>query len=161
MDLFGQCGTVSDVEIIKQKNGESRGFAFVTMEIGEEAQAAIDKFNSHECPFSEVSGRIIRVEFAKQLRRPPPPHPAGTPAGETRQKLYISNLAWKVRGSHLREFISTNFNPNSSKVVFDSPTGRSCGYGFVSFATKEEAEASISSLIGKGLELASRPLERK
>lgn len=101
----------------------------------------------------EVSGRIMRVEFAKQLRRPPRPHPpgiaAGTPAGETRHKLYISNLAWKVRGSHLREFLSTNFNPISSKVVFDSPTGRSWGYGFVSFATKEEAEASTSSLNGK------------
>ncbi|KAG5249014.1 ribonucleoprotein [Salix suchowensis] len=114
-------------------------------------EAAIDKFNSHACPFSflslcfsflfEVSGRIIRVEFAKQLRRLPPPHPpgiaAGTPAGETRHKLYISNLAWKVRGSHLREFLSTNFNPISR-------------YGFVSFATKEEAEASTSSLNGKG-----------
>ncbi|KAJ6415546.1 hypothetical protein OIU84_004361 [Salix udensis] len=104
--------------------------------------------------FGKCLGRVIRVEFAKQLRRPPPPRSPGiaagtTPAGETRHKLYISNLAWKVRGSHLREFISTNFNPISSEVVFDSPTGRSCGYGSVSFATKEEAEASISSLNGK------------
>lgn len=31
---------------MKQKNGKSRGFAFVTMESWEEARAAIDKFNS-------------------------------------------------------------------------------------------------------------------
>ena len=43
------------MQIIKQKNGKSRGFAFVTMEIGEEAQAAIDRFNSHSCPFSFLS----------------------------------------------------------------------------------------------------------
>lgn len=41
-----------EMQIIKQKNGRSRGFAFVTMTTGEEAQSAIDKFNSLVCPFS-------------------------------------------------------------------------------------------------------------
>lgn len=34
-------------QIIKQKDGRSRNFAFVTMASGEEAQAAIDKLDSH------------------------------------------------------------------------------------------------------------------
>lgn len=100
----------------------------------------------------EVSGRIIRVEFAKKFKRPRSPQSASSPsppAGETRPKLYVSNLAWKVRSNHLREFFSANFNPVSAKVVFESNQGRSAGYGFVSFATKEEAEAAISSLDGK------------
>ncbi|XP_028802882.1 33 kDa ribonucleoprotein, chloroplastic-like [Neltuma alba] len=46
-NLFGQCGTVTDVEIIKNKDGKSRGFAFVTMASGEESQTAIDKLDSH------------------------------------------------------------------------------------------------------------------
>ncbi|RVX14386.1 hypothetical protein CK203_017269 [Vitis vinifera] len=80
----------------------------------------------------ELSGRIIRVEFAKRFKKPSPPPsppPAGPPAGETRHKLYVSNLAWKVRSTHLREFFSSNFNPVSVRVVFDSPSGRSGGYG--------------------------------
>lgn len=36
-----------DFQIIKQPNGKSRGFAFVTMASGEEAQAVIEKFHSH------------------------------------------------------------------------------------------------------------------
>lgn len=96
----------------------------------------------------ELSGRIIRVEFAKRFKKSPPPRP-GTPARETRHKLYVSNLAWKVRSSHLKEFFSANSNPVSSRVVFDSPSGRSAGYGFVSFATKEEAAAAISAFDGK------------
>lgn len=36
-----------DVQIIKQKNGKNRGFAFVTMASPEEANAAIEKFNSY------------------------------------------------------------------------------------------------------------------
>ncbi|GLT81264.1 hypothetical protein SLA2020_526580 [Shorea laevis] len=123
--LFGQCGTVTDVEIIKQKNGKSRGFAFVTMASGEEAQAVIDKFDSQD-----VSGRIIKVEFAKRLRKPSPQPP------------------------------SANFSPVSARVVFEaSGRGKAAGYGFVSFATKEEAEAAISALDGK--ELMGRPIRLK
>ncbi|KAK6934978.1 RNA recognition motif domain [Dillenia turbinata] len=153
-DLFNQCGTVTDVEIIKHKDGKSRGFAFVTLSSAEEAQEAIDKFDS-----SEVSGRIIRVEFAKRFKRPSPPSPARPVSEETRHRLYVSNLAWKARSSHLRELFSSSFKPVSARVVFDSPLGRSAGYGFVSFATKEEAEAALSALDGK--ELMGRPLRLK
>ncbi|KAL6008361.1 hypothetical protein ACLOJK_033870 [Asimina triloba] len=162
-DLFAQCGTVKDVEVVKQKNGKSRGFAFVTMASAEEARAAIDKFES-----SEVQGRTIGVEFAKKLKRPSPPkeNQLGAPkenqlGGETSHQIYVSNLAWKVRSSHLREFFSANYNdPISARVVFEShPSGRSAGYGFVSFATKEEAEAAITALDGK--EFMGRPLRLK
>lgn len=97
----------------------------------------------------EISGRIIRIEFAKRFKKPSPPRPEGRTAGETRHKLYVSNLAWKVRSTHLRDIFSENFKPVSARVVFDTPLGRSAGYGFVSFATNEEAEAAISALDGK------------
>ncbi|GAA0168273.1 RNA splicing factor [Lithospermum erythrorhizon] len=151
-NFFAQCGTVSHVEIIKHKDGKNRGFAFVTMATGEEAQAAIDKFNA-----SELSGRTIRVELAKKFKKPRPirsPPLASTP-GETRHKLYVSNLAWKTRSTNLREFFS-DFSPISARVVFDSPSGNSAGYGFVSFSTKEEAVSAMSSLDGK--ELMGRPI---
>ncbi|XAR70639.1 hypothetical protein NMG60_11027554 [Bertholletia excelsa] len=152
-NLFAECGTVDDVEIIKQKDGKNRGFAFVTMASAEEAQAVMEKFDAQE-----LQGRIIRVEYAKRFKKPTP-RPAGPPAGETWHKLYVSNLQWKVRSSHLREFFAGNFNPVSARVVFDSPSGRSAGYGFVSFATAEEAQAAISALNGK--ELMGRPVRLK
>ncbi|KAL9422725.1 hypothetical protein AB3S75_034913 [Citrus x aurantiifolia] len=126
-NLFAPCGTVVDVEIIKHKGGKNRNFAFVTMASPEEAQAAVNQFDTQE-----VSGRIIRVEFAKKFKKPRPQRSASAPARETQHKLY---------------------------VVFESNEGRSAGYGFVSFATKEEAEAAISSLDGK--ELMGRPLRLK
>ncbi|XP_075486980.1 28 kDa ribonucleoprotein, chloroplastic-like isoform X3 [Primulina tabacum] len=152
-NLFGECGSVAHVEIIKQKDGKNRGFAFVTMSSGDEAQAAIEKFDSYE-----VSSRIIRVQFSKRFKRPSPT-PSVRPAREIVHKLYVSNLAWKVRSNSLREFISTSCNPLSVRVVFDNPSGKSAGYGFVSFSTKEEAEAAISVLDGK--ELLGRPIRLK
>ncbi|KAF6136056.1 hypothetical protein GIB67_000460 [Kingdonia uniflora] len=151
--LFGECGTVKDVEVIKQKDGRNRGFAFITMASFDEARAVIDKFDSYE-----VSGRIIRVDFAKRYRKPSPLSTAGTYV-ETQHKLYVSNLAWKARSSHLRELFSESFSIVSARVVFDNPSGRSAGYGFVSFATKEEAETALSSLDGK--ELMGRPIRLK
>ncbi|KAJ4959053.1 hypothetical protein NE237_026164 [Protea cynaroides] len=151
---FGECGIVVDVEIIKQKDGRSRGFAFVTMAAEEDARAVVDKFDS-----SELSGRIIRVEFAKSLKKPSPPPLAGAPVEETSHKIYVSNLAWKARSSHLREFFCASFQPVSARVIFDSPAGRSAGYGFVSFATREEAESALSALDGK--ELMGRPVRLK
>ncbi|CAL1373818.1 unnamed protein product [Linum trigynum] len=153
-ELFGQCGTVADVEIIKRANGKSKGYVFVTMASGEEAQAVVDKFHSQE-----VSGRIVTVEFANGLKRKlSPTEPLTTK--ETSHKLYVSNLAWKVRGSHLRELFSPEFNPVSSRVVFQSnPGGKSAGYGFVSFASREEAEDAISAMDGK--ELMGRAIRLK
>lgn len=97
----------------------------------------------------EILGRIIRIELAKKFKKPSPPRFEGPPAGETRHKIYVSNLAWKARSTHLRDLFSENFKPVSARVVFDAPLGRSSGYGFVSFATQEEAEAAISALDGK------------
>ncbi|XP_068636003.1 28 kDa ribonucleoprotein, chloroplastic [Aristolochia californica] len=153
-NLFGQYGNVTDVEIIK-KNGKNRGFAFITLESPEGALAAIDKLDSFE-----LQGRIIRVEFAKSMKKPsrPPSAPAPT-TGETRYKIYVSNLAWKARSTQLREFFSACFNPVACRVVFDSPSGRSAGYGFVSFASQEEMEDAISALDGK--ELMGRPVKLK
>lgn len=158
-ELFGQCGTVKNVEMIVQKNGKSRGYAFVTMDSVMEASAAVDKFDSYK-----ALDRIITVTYAKSLKKPSPPTPPALPAQASRDRdtqyvIYASNLSWKVRSNNLREFFSSSFKPVSARVVFDSPTGKSSGYGFVSFSTEEEAITVISELNGK--ELMGRPLRLK
>ena len=95
----------------------------------------------------DVDGRVITVQFAKRFRKPPPVVHSRPSEGDAR--LYVSNLAWKVRSNNLRELFSSESNPVSARVIFDSPSGKSAGYGFVSFATKEEAEVAISTFEGK------------
>ncbi|KAI7752093.1 hypothetical protein M8C21_023104 [Ambrosia artemisiifolia] len=147
-NLFGECGTVADVEIIKREDGK-RGFVFVTMSSGDEALAVINKFDSHE-----LLGRSIKIEYAKTFKKPTPRSPGSPHSSETCHKLFVSNLAWKVRASNLKQFFA-DFNPVSTRVVF-GPTGSSAGYGFVSFASKETAESAVTTLNGK--ELLGRPI---
>lgn len=94
-------------------------------------------------------GRIIKVEYAKKFKKPSIRLPSSLRANETHHKLFVSNLAWKVRASNLKQFF-VDFNPVSTRVVF-SPSGSSAGYGFVSFASKEEAESALSALNEKVL----------
>jgi RNA recognition motif-containing protein len=58
---FEAYGEVSSANIIKDKySGQSRGFAFVEMPNGGEAQAAIENLNG-----KELSGRQIKVSEAR------------------------------------------------------------------------------------------------
>jgi RNA recognition motif-containing protein len=65
--LFGQVGTVNVVEIIFDKfTGRSRGFAFVTMGSGDEAQKGVEKFHGHE-----IEGRALSVNIARPREERP------------------------------------------------------------------------------------------
>jgi RNA recognition motif-containing protein len=60
-DLFSAHGTVQSAKVISDKNtGQSKGFGFVEMSSGEEAQAAIAALNS-----TEFGGRTLMVNEAK------------------------------------------------------------------------------------------------
>ena len=66
--LFGEVGTVNVVEIIFDKfTGRSRGFAFVTMANGDEAQKGVEKFHGHE-----IEGRALAVNIARPREERPP-----------------------------------------------------------------------------------------
>ena len=65
---FGEVGTVSVVEIIFDKfTGRSRGFAFVTMANGEEAEKGVEKFHGHQ-----LEGRALAVNIARPREERPP-----------------------------------------------------------------------------------------
>ena len=59
--LFGPFGTVQSAQVIMDRDtGRSKGFGFVEMNSGEEAQAAITGLNEHE-----LDGRRLTVNEAK------------------------------------------------------------------------------------------------
>jgi RNA recognition motif-containing protein len=59
--LFGQAGSVTSVQIIKDRDtGRSKGFAFVEMGNRAEAQEAIRKFNAFSLNDRELTVNIAR-----------------------------------------------------------------------------------------------------
>jgi cold-inducible RNA-binding protein len=67
-DLFAAHGTVVEVDVIKDKfSGRPRGFAFVTMETKEAADAAIQAVNG-----KDIDGRALTVNEARPREDRPP-----------------------------------------------------------------------------------------
>jgi RNA recognition motif-containing protein len=66
-------------------------------------------------------------------------------------KLYVGNLPFGVSEEDLKKLFSEAGTIQSVKIVVDSYSGRSRGFGFVEMASKAEAEKAISLLNGKTL----------
>lgn len=70
--------------------------------------------------------------------------------------IYIGNLSYDVKDNDLKAAFSAFGNVTSAKVIVDSETGRSKGFGFVEMESKEEAQQAINKL--NGTELQGRPI---
>ena len=64
-------------------------------------------------------------------------------------KLYVGNLAYSIRDEDLQQSFSQFGTVTSAKVMMDRDTGRSKGFGFVTFATDEQAARAKNELDGK------------
>jgi RNA recognition motif-containing protein len=60
--------------------------------------------------------------------------------------IYIGNLSFKVTGDDLRIVFSNYGDVASARVVIDSDTGRSKGFGFVEMQNSTHAQAAIKAL---------------
>jgi cold-inducible RNA-binding protein len=66
-DAFAQHGTVQDVHVVTDRmTGKARGFAFVTMETKESAEAAIQALNG-----ADWNGRAMTVNEARPREERP------------------------------------------------------------------------------------------
>ncbi|TVU05490.1 hypothetical protein EJB05_48656 [Eragrostis curvula] len=149
--LFEKHGSVVNVELSMYSSSKNRGLAFVTMGSEEEALEALNNLNS-----TILNERTIKVDFArprKKLRK----QPVAAFDPTTKHILFVGNLTWRVRSLHLRELFASTPGFVSAEVIFQTTTPRrSAGYAFVSFSSKEAAEAAISTFNGQ--KLMGRPI---
>ncbi|MCK4649852.1 RNA-binding protein [Candidatus Pacearchaeota archaeon] len=71
-------------------------------------------------------------------------------------KLYVGNLPWSVDESKLKEIFSSFGNITEAVLIKDKFSGRSKGFGFITFENDEEAQKAISEMHEKDVE--GRPL---
>lgn len=68
---------------------------------------------------------------------------------DPKNKLYVGNLSYETTNESLSEMFSEHGEVTEATVITDKMSGRSKGFGFVTFAKDEDAEKAIQALDGK------------
>lgn len=166
---FEKYGKVVSCTVMKDHEGKSRGFGFVSFEEADGAEKACEEMSG-----KDMDGQVLYVGRAqKKMER----------QNELREKferlkierlnryqgvnLYVKNLDDTVDDELLRKEFSQFGNITSARVMCDE-TGRSRGFGFVCFSNPEEATKAVTEMNGRivvakplYVALAQRKEERK
>ncbi|XP_033375494.1 polyadenylate-binding protein 4 isoform X6 [Parus major] len=128
-DTFSAFGNILSCKVVCDENG-SKGYAFVHFETQDAADRAIEKMNGMLLNDRKVFvGRFkSRKEREAEL---------GAKAKEF-TNVYIKNFGDDMDDERLKELFGKYGKTLSVKVMTD-PTGKSKGFGFVSFEKHEEA----------------------
>ncbi|KAJ7735128.1 hypothetical protein DFH07DRAFT_987682 [Mycena maculata] len=136
---FSQFGKVDACTIMRDAAGRSRCFAFLTFE--EPASVNAVMVREHF-----LDGKIIDPKRAIPRQE----HQRAT-------KLFIGGLAGSVTSESMREFFSQFGKVIDSTVMLDRETGRSKGFGFVSFE-----DTNVQPFLGFGnLEIDGKLIDVK
>jgi cold-inducible RNA-binding protein len=68
------------------------------------------------------------------------------------KKLFVGGLSWDTTDDGLRKAFATFGEVTEAKVITDRDTGRSRGFGFVTFTQDEDAKTAISKMDGTSLD---------
>ncbi|KAI3992712.1 hypothetical protein MKX01_021673 [Papaver californicum] len=86
-------------------------------------------------------------------------HPSSTPLPNydtSNNKLFVGGLSWEVNEKSLTEAFSSFGNVTEVRIMYDKDSGRSRGFGFVHFSTKNDARSAKDAMDGKAF--LGRPL---
>ncbi|XP_073318960.1 polyadenylate-binding protein 1A-like [Pagrus major] len=140
-DTFSAFGNILSCKVVCDENG-SKGYGFVHFETQEAAERAIEKMNGMLLNDRKVFvGRFkSRKEREAEL---------GARAKEF-TNVYVKNFGDDMDDEKLRELFNKYGNAMSIRVMTDD-SGKSRGFGFVSFERHEDAQKAVDEMNGKEL----------
>ncbi len=68
------------------------------------------------------------------------------------KKIFVGGLSWNTDDGGLRQAFDRFGDIEESKVITDRDTGRSRGFGFVTFTAEESAQNAIKEMDGTDLD---------
>uniref|UniRef100_A0A8C6SCL7 Polyadenylate-binding protein n=1 Tax=Neogobius melanostomus TaxID=47308 RepID=A0A8C6SCL7_9GOBI len=145
-DTFSAFGNILSCKVVCDENG-SKGYGFVHFETQEAAERAIEKMNGMLLNDRKVF--VGRFKSRKEREAE-----MGARAKEF-TNVYVKNFGDDVDDEKLRELFSQFGNALSIRVMTDA-TGKSRGFGFVSFERHEDAQKAVDDMNGR--DFLGRPI---
>jgi RNA recognition motif-containing protein len=68
------------------------------------------------------------------------------------KKLFVGGLSWDTTDAGLRKAFASYGEITEAKVITERDTGRSRGFGFVTFARDEDAKTAVAKMHGTSLD---------
>ncbi|XP_063406769.1 polyadenylate-binding protein 1-like 2 [Mytilus trossulus] len=131
-EKFSTAGPVLSIRVCRDMiTRRSLGYAYVWFQQLADATRALETFNS-----VIIEGQQIRIMYLKR----------DSETGNGGNNIFIRNLDRRVDNKALYDTFSVFGNILSCKIVCDEHGSR--GYGFVHFATAEEAKDAIEKVNG-------------
>uniref|UniRef100_A0A7N4NR19 Polyadenylate-binding protein n=1 Tax=Sarcophilus harrisii TaxID=9305 RepID=A0A7N4NR19_SARHA len=140
-DAFSGFGNIMSCKVVSDENG-SKGYGFVHFETQESAEKAIEKMNGIVLKSLKVFVGHFKSRKERELE-------LGARAREF-TNVYIKNFGEDMDNARLGEIFGRFGRALSVKVMTDE-RGRSKGFGFVSYATHEDAQRAVDEMNGKEL----------
>ena len=136
-EIFSVVGPIDSIRVLRDHiSRASLGYAYVNFSSAQDAERALETLN-----YLDLKGRPIRIMWKQ---RDPSMRKSG--AGN----IFIKNIDASVTTRDLLDTFSQFGNILSCKVA-TQPDGKSKGFGFVQYQTREEAERAVKSTNGQKL----------
>lgn len=156
-DFFSAVGKVRDVRIISDRNSRrSKGIAYIEFVEASSVPLAIGLTGQRllgvpiivqASQFQAEKNRAAAAAAACSLHR----------GSVGPMRLYVGSLHFNITEDMLRGIFEPFGRIESIQLMMDSETGRSRGYGFITFSDSECAKKAMEQL--NGFELAGRPMK--
>jgi len=149
-DFFGDCGTIENVNLVKDRDGRNKGIAFVKFS----NKGALDKAVAKSG--SDLGGRDIVVQPATPKEdRPAGGDRGGRSGGDpTSNSIFVGNLSFNTGEDQLRELFEGCGDVSNVRVAKDQD-GRPRGFAHIDFGDNDGAQNAIRK---SGTELDGRAI---
>ncbi|CAH8261022.1 unnamed protein product [Arabidopsis lyrata] len=139
---FSHTGEVSSVKVIRNKlTSQSEGYGFIEFLSRAAAEEVLQNYSGSLMPNSDQPFRINWASFSTGEKRAVENGPD--------LSIFVGDLSPDVTDALLHEtFFDRYPSVKSAKVVIDSNTGRSKGYGFVRFGDENERSRALTEMNG-------------
>lgn len=134
-EVFSTVGSVESCKVINDKTGESSGYGFVDFMFEEEAERALQALNG-----KKIYNKEIKVNWAS--------HATIKEDTSNHHNVFVGDLSAEITDEMLHKAFGAFGSISDARVMWDQNTGRSRGYGFVSFRDRGDAERAISEMNG-------------
>uniref|UniRef100_A0AAG5CWH5 RRM domain-containing protein n=1 Tax=Anopheles atroparvus TaxID=41427 RepID=A0AAG5CWH5_ANOAO len=153
-EFFSSVGKVRDVRLITcNKTKRFKGIAYIEFKDPESVALALGLSGQ------KLLGIPISVQHTQaeknRMASLPPAAPPKNPIGPMR--LYVGSLHFNITEDMLKGIFEPFGKIDNIQLIMDSDTGRSKGYGFITFHNADDAKKALEQL--NGFELAGRPMK--